>query len=101
MQQRDGSFVFSPSDLHGFLECEHLTALELAVARRELVRLDVDSPQADLIRRKGEEYEAAHLFALDADGLGIARTGDEHLLSLRERAPVFSPREFLAQLERR
>src|ERR671914_849276 len=32
MQRRDGSFVFSPSDLNAFLACEHLTALELAVA---------------------------------------------------------------------
>jgi len=73
MQLRDGSFVFSPSDLNDFLECEHLTALELAVARGELARPHRDDPQGDLIRRKGEEHEAAHLAALEADGLDIAR----------------------------
>src|SRR5215218_1775343 len=73
MQLRDGSFVFSPSDLNDFLECEHLTALELAVARGELARPHRDDPQGDLIRRKGEEHEAAHLSALEADGLDIAR----------------------------
>ena len=33
MQQRNGEMLFSPSDLNAFLECEHLTQLELAVAR--------------------------------------------------------------------
>src|SRR5687768_17495894 len=73
MQLRDGSFVFSPSDLNDFLECEHLAALELAVARRTLVRPDRNDPQGDLIRRKGEEHEAAYLAALDAAGLNVAR----------------------------
>src|SRR5215207_3047719 len=73
MQPSDGSFVFSPSDLNDFLECEHLTALELGVARGKLVRPDREDPQGDLIRRKGEEHEAAHLAALEAKGLNIAR----------------------------
>jgi uncharacterized protein len=73
MQVRDGSFVFSPSDLNDFLECEHLTALELAVARAKLARPERDDPQGDLIRRKGEEHEAAHLATLEAPDLSIAR----------------------------
>jgi len=43
----------SPSALNNFLECEHLTALELAVARGEIERPQVDNPQAELIRHKG------------------------------------------------
>src|SRR5215218_8964360 len=73
MQLSSDGFVFSPSDLNDFLECEHLTALELATARRELSRPERDDPQGDLIRRKGEEHEAAHLGALEANGLNIAR----------------------------
>src|SRR5918994_4409557 len=72
MQRRDGSFVFSPSDLNDFLECEHLTALELAVARERQKRPRRDDPHGDLIRRKGEDHEAAHLAGLDAQGLRIA-----------------------------
>src|SRR5918992_4703994 len=72
MQLRDDSLVFSPSNLNAFLECEHLTALDLAVARRKLARPNRDDPHGDLIRRKGEEHEAAHLAALDAQGLRIA-----------------------------
>jgi hypothetical protein len=33
MQERNGHIRFSPSDLNAFLECEHLTQLELAVER--------------------------------------------------------------------
>src|SRR5918992_6410111 len=54
---RDNSgTIFSPSDLNDFLECEHLTALELVLARGTLVRPERDDPQGDLIRRKGEEH---------------------------------------------
>ena len=51
MQQSDGSILFSPSDLNAFLECEHLTQLELAVARRELARPVDENPQAELVKR--------------------------------------------------
>src|SRR5919106_2750900 len=72
MQQRNGHLLFSPSDLNAFLACEHLTALELAAARGELARPDLDNPQGDLIRRKGEEHEAAFLQALRDAGKSIA-----------------------------
>jgi putative PIN family toxin of toxin-antitoxin system len=53
-------------------------------------RPPVGSPDA------GDDY----LLALAARERVPLVSGDEHLLSLRERAPVFSPRDFLAQLER-
>ena len=73
MQQRDGRLLFSPSDLNHFLECEHLTALDVAVARGELMRPGLDDPQRDLIARKGDEHEEAHLERLVAEGKRIAR----------------------------
>src|SRR5215212_4635464 len=73
MQHRDGRLAFSPSDLNEFLECEHMTALDLALARGQLRQPHRVDPQGDLIRRKGEEHEAAHLSVLEADGLNIAR----------------------------
>jgi predicted RecB family nuclease len=76
VQLRDGRLVFSPSDLNDFLECEHLSALERAAARRELARPAVDNPQADLVRRKGEEHEAAYLERLRAERRGIATPSD-------------------------
>src|SRR6266545_4008787 len=68
--------IFSPSLLNSFLECEHLVALELAVARGELERPHVDNPQADLIRRKGEEHEAAYLASLRLAGKTIVEPED-------------------------
>jgi predicted RecB family nuclease len=72
MQQRDGKLVLSPSDLNHFLECEHLTALDLAAARGELVRPALDDPQRELIARKGDEHEAQYLASLLAAGKTIA-----------------------------
>ena len=74
----------SPSDLNNFLECEHLVALELQVARGELERPQVENPQADLIRRKGEEHEAAYLASLRATGKRVGRAGATRA---RRRAP--------------
>src|SRR5580765_1198095 len=71
MQQRNGEMLFSPSDLNAFLECEHLTQLELAVARGRLDRPADENPQADLVKRKGDEHEAAYLAALVADGRDV------------------------------
>src|SRR3954454_7588029 len=63
--------ALSPSDLNSFLECEHLVALELQVARGDLDRPRVDNPQANLIRRKGDEHERAYLESLRNQGLAI------------------------------
>jgi len=52
---------YSPSDLTAYLACEHLTQLEFAVAGGEIVKPRVEDPQAELIRRKGEEHERAYL----------------------------------------
>jgi uncharacterized protein len=91
VKQRDGSILFSPSDLNAFLECEHLTQLELAVARSELTRPDDANPQADLVKRKGDEHEAAYLAELIADGREVVTIPNDwnldvaspHLLEIR------------------
>lgn len=40
-----------------------------------------------------------HLVALAAAGRATLVSGDRHLLALRGRIPVYSPREFLAELD--
>jgi predicted RecB family nuclease len=67
----------SPSALNVFLACQHLAALELAVARGELTRPGRDNAQAELIRRKGEEHERAYLEQLRARGLEMVEI-DRH-----------------------
>jgi predicted RecB family nuclease len=74
-----GRLSFSPSDLTAFLACSHLTSLEMAVARGLLPRPGADNPQAELVRRKGDEHERAYLAELRARGLSIIEVelGDE------------------------
>src|SRR6266480_7086603 len=62
---------FSPSDLTAYLECEHLTQLELKVERGEIVKPHVEDAQVELIRRKGDEHERAYLAQLLADGRDV------------------------------
>src|SRR2546430_17119597 len=86
MQQRNDTILFSPSDLNAFLECEHLTQLELAVARHELERPADENPQADLVKRKGDEHEAAYLAALLADGRDVVTIPNDWDLDAAARA---------------
>jgi predicted RecB family nuclease len=96
MRRHDGSLAFSPTDLTAFLACPHLTSLDLAVARGELERPFRPNPYADLIRRKGDEHEAAYLASL---GSGVANIGDPREIgwdkagaateqAIRDRVPV-------------
>jgi uncharacterized protein len=64
--------MFSPSDLTAYLACEHLTQLERQVALGTLSVPHAENPQADLVRRKGDEHEHAYLDELRARGLEIA-----------------------------
>jgi predicted RecB family nuclease len=76
MQQRDGRLLLSPTDLVGYLDCPHLTTLELAVARGQLPQPYRHDPHAELIRRKGNEHEARYLAGLRARGLGVVSVED-------------------------
>ena len=86
MQQRNGEMLFSPSDLNAFLECEHLTQLELAVARGTLERPADENPQADLVKRKGDEHEAAYLARLVAYGREVVTIPNDWDLDAAARA---------------
>jgi hypothetical protein len=72
-RSHDGTLLLSPSDLSAHLACPHLTNLELRVVRGELERPHVDDTHGDLIRRKGDEHEAAYLARLVAEGRTIVR----------------------------
>jgi predicted RecB family nuclease len=67
--------LFSPSDLHAFVACPHLTTLELSVARGRLEKPFRVNLHADLIRRKGEEHERRYLERLRAEGREIVEIG--------------------------
>ncbi|MHB1785738.1 MAG: TM0106 family RecB-like putative nuclease [Acidimicrobiales bacterium] len=69
----DSVVVASPSDLVGFLACEHLSCLDLAVARGSLAPAQRDDPELHLLSQLGGEHEARHLEALACEGLRIVR----------------------------
>jgi predicted RecB family nuclease len=75
MQSRDGHIVLSPSDLNDYVECSHLTTLALEVTRGARARPHVADEEADLLRRKGEMHERAHLDRLRAEGRTIVEIG--------------------------
>jgi predicted RecB family nuclease len=71
VQLRDGRLFLSPSDLADYLACPHLTQLELRALRGEVQRPAVHNPQAELVKQKGEEHEAAFLARLRDEGRRI------------------------------
>jgi predicted RecB family nuclease len=73
MQSLNGQLVLSPSDLNDYVECQHLTTLALEVARGERKRQYLSDEHADLLRRKGEEHERAHLERLLAESRRIVQ----------------------------
>src|SRR5438477_12826955 len=68
MQLRNGHISLSPSDVTAFLACEHLTTLQLRVARGELEVPAEPNEQAELVFRKGLEHEQAFAAQLRAEG---------------------------------
>jgi uncharacterized protein len=71
MQVRNGRLSFSPSDLTGYLACGHLTQLERRVALGLLAKPAAENPEAELVKRKGEEHERAYLDRLRAAGRAV------------------------------
>ena len=66
MELLDEHLLLSASDLINFLECEHLTALDLEYARGHLDPDPKRPDTADLVTQKGEEHEQRYLESLRA-----------------------------------
>lgn len=66
MQTRNGTRLYSASDLCGFLECQHLTALDLEHLLTPMPKA-ADSEQNRLIQDKGLAHEAAFFKRLKSE----------------------------------
>jgi predicted RecB family nuclease len=98
MQNVAGQFVFSPSDLNHFLECEHLIHLQLA--RGGHATPVVRDAHAELLAAKGLEHEAAWLRRFRDEGRQVveidappgprdfARDAERTLAAMRSGADV-------------
>ena len=71
MQLIDGRPVYSATDLVGFLECEHLTDLELGALNKFTKRPERADPELDRIRKRGDQHELRYLAALEEQGLQV------------------------------
>jgi predicted RecB family nuclease len=103
MQLRNGSTLFSASDLVNFMGCAHASVLDL----HQLVTpvdLPPDDSQARLLQEKGFEHERAYLAQLRTEGKTVAEIlGDEDIeakatrtrSALREGAAVIYQGAFL------
>ena len=61
---------YSASDVVGFVECEHVTTLDLVDLAERLPRAEEDE-SAKLVQEKGIEHEKAYLATLRARGLRV------------------------------
>lgn len=85
MQKRDdGSYLFSPTDLVNFLGCSRSTVLDIRSFSEPLEHDEV-SDSEKLLRRKGEEHEAAYLQSLKNDGKTVADIAKD--ISLADQSP--------------
>lgn len=85
MQQlHAGRYLFSPTDLVNFLGCPHATVLDRR-ALSEHLKHDEITESEELLRRKGNEHEAAYLQTLKNDGRTVAEIPKLDSLADRSR----------------
>jgi predicted RecB family nuclease len=77
VQQLDDLLILSASDLISYLECPHLTQLDLEVVSGRRVLEETRTDSADLVARKGDEHELAYLESLRAGGRGVVEIASE------------------------
>jgi predicted RecB family nuclease len=73
MQYIDGQYLYSATDLVGYLECVHLTGLDFLALGNEGLRVQRTGKDEStaLIARKGTEHELAYLQRLRDKGLQV------------------------------
>lgn len=86
MQLLEGCLLLSASDLISYLECAHLTRLDLGIVRGELTLEETRTDAADLVARKGDEHEQAYLATLREAGRAIVEIESEPGLDGLRRA---------------
>ena len=86
MQRREGQLIVSATDLVGFLECGHLSALDLAVANGVLEKPHFTDATLDLIRDRGGRHEVRYIEQLEREGRRITRLDGDRARPYEERA---------------
>jgi uncharacterized protein len=84
VQHLNGQYIFSASDLVDYLECPHLTTLNLRDLDEPLPRTEPDD-EIVLRQEKGAQHERAHLARLEQEGKRVRRIPDDAGLEARVR----------------
>ena len=85
MRNVDGYLVYSPTDLVGYLECEHLANLEHAAVDGHLPRPMRADPVLDRIAQRGELHEKRFLESLLAEGVTVVEVESDQVLPAGQR----------------
>jgi predicted RecB family nuclease len=75
MQRVGNALIFSPSDLHHFLECRYLTRLDLEVVNGRVLEKR-RGPEADLLAAKGEAHERGWVGRFRDEGRALVEIPD-------------------------
>ena len=71
MRLNGDGFVYSATDLVGYLECGHLSRLERAAAAGHLPRPNIPDPVLDRIAKRGELHEQRFRDSLEKSGVAV------------------------------
>lgn len=71
MRRYNNNFIFSATDLNNHLNCKHLSTLNREAAEGIKTRPNYTNRTTEVLRQKGEEFEAAYLETLKQQGLSI------------------------------
>jgi predicted RecB family nuclease len=77
MQVVNDRLILSASDLINYLECRHLTYLDLGVATGDFELEPTRTDAADLLAKKGDEHELAYLESVRSDGREVIKVDSE------------------------
>ena len=73
MKRTDEFFELSATDLVAYLNCRHLSELELAAAEGVLARPEIWDPYLQILRERGAAHEEGYVAHLTGEGLDVVR----------------------------
>lgn len=104
MRIHESMVVLTATDLANHLSCCHLTALDLRLARGEIVEPSWSAPHLSVLRERGQEHEKKFLESLRTKGLAIVdlsehtneNTNEATLSAMKSGAQVIVQASFVS-----
>jgi uncharacterized protein len=83
MRIENNAICYSASDLVNFVQCRHLTTLDIKALHKELKKPIFRTPFTQMLQEKGQEFEAAFLKELEDSGKYVKKI-EQHTANARE-----------------